>query len=445
MDMQYNILNFGAQGDGVTNDAAAIQAAIDTCSNAGGGQVYVPGGKVYLSGSIELKSNVNLYLEQGSMIKASENLADFIATDPKIREKIQMSKESTIPSYVNCEYNGKPFQYFIYAKDQENISITGAGIIDGSEEVFYGSQTQYHIEGSYYPRIPLLMIEHVNHLTIKEITVQNSAFWTVHLVGCEDVLIDGIRILNNLMMANCDGIDPDHCKNVRIANCFISCADDCIVFKTSAAYREYGACENIVVTGCTLISTSAAIKFGTESENDFRNIIIENCNITRSNRGISLQLRDGGNIENVQFSNLNIETRKFSDEYWGSAEPISITALDRKTGVKAGHIRNIRFQNINCTSENGIFIHGSEDNFIQDILLENVTIQLRKESSWPIDGYDLRPCAGNCKVNTPISGVYADYADGITIRNLSIQVKDEMKDFMEQEYQIKNVTNITIV
>lgn len=81
---------------------------------------------------------------------------------------------------------------------------------------------------------------------------RKSAFWTTHLVGCEDVLISGIRILNNLRMANCDGIDPDHCKNVRITNCHIECADDCIVFKNTAAAMQYGACENIIVDNCTL-------------------------------------------------------------------------------------------------------------------------------------------------------------------------------------------------
>ena len=78
--------------------------------------------------------------------------------------------------------------------------------------------------------------------------------------GCEDVLVDGIRILNNLRMANSDGIDPDHCRNVRIANCHVECGDDAIVLKNSADYKEYGSCENITVSGCTLISTSAAIK-----------------------------------------------------------------------------------------------------------------------------------------------------------------------------------------
>ena len=106
------------------------------------------------------------------------------------------------------------------------------------------------------------------------------------------MLIDGIRLLNNLKMANSDGIDPDRCLNVRISNCHIERGDDAIVLKNSGDYKKYGPCENMVVADCTLVSTSAAIKFGTEGESDFRNILVENCCISRSNRGISIRIRD---------------------------------------------------------------------------------------------------------------------------------------------------------
>ena len=118
---------------------------------------------------------------------------------------------------------------------------------------------------------------------------------------------------------------------------------------------EYGPCENIVVDNCTMISTSAAIKFGTESEAPFRNISVTNCSIQRTNRAISLQLRDKGCIENVTFSNLNIDTRLFSKvHWWGEAEPITITAVKRNAQT------NVRLQNIYCVGENGILIYGDD-------------------------------------------------------------------------------------
>ncbi|MCR5556196.1 MAG: hypothetical protein K6F75_01370 [Butyrivibrio sp.] len=136
--------------------------------------------------------------------------------------------------------DGKTLDSPAIQKALDECEENGGGTIDGTEEIYYGNVTRYHIEGAYYPRTPLLFIENVEHFTITNVTLTHSAFWTLHMVGCRDVLVDSVRILNNLKMANCDGIDPDHCQNVRINNCYIESADDCIVFKTSEAYEGYG-------------------------------------------------------------------------------------------------------------------------------------------------------------------------------------------------------------
>jgi hypothetical protein len=443
--MIYNVLEFGAIGDGVTNDAKAIQAAIDMCNINGGGQVLIPAGKTYYTGSFILKSNVDFHIERGAVIKASDDLKDYypLANDGKV-----VSHSSGLPSFLNSEYAGKPFNAFIYGLDEENVSITGFGTIDANEKIFYGHDSGYHIEGTYYPRIPLLLLENFKHLTIKEVTMINCAFWTVHIVGCEDVLIDGIRILNNLKMANSDGIDPDHCKNVRITNCHIECGDDCIVLKNTGDYNKYGDSENILITNCTLVSTSAAIKIGTEGERNFKNIMVNQCAISRSNRGISIQIRDSGNVENVIFSNINIETRRFSHEWWGRAEAICLTAIDRKAGTKAGKIKNVKFVNINCNGENGIFIYGSSDNYIEDVYFENVNVELDKVSKWDVDGYDIRPCpvegdvTGNIK--RKIAGVYCNYAKDICMKNVKIVVHEKIKPYFDKEVDVLEVENFKI-
>lgn len=412
--MQFNVLHFGAVGDGRHNDTAAIQTAIDTCRQNGGGTVVLPGGKIYRSGALVLCSNLELHLEMGAVLKGSDELSDYRlfgsgSDAPQKRE---------VPSYVNCEYAGAPTHYFLYAKDCENLAITGPGIIDGNEEIFYGDVTKWHIEGIFYPRAPMLFAENVSQLTLKDVTFRRSAFWTVHLVGCRDVLIDGIRILNNLRMANCDGIDPDHCQNVRIANCHIECADDCIVFKNTAAAMQYGPCENITVSGCTLISTSAAIKFGSESEALFRNIIVENCVISRSNRGISLQLRDKGSIENLLFHNIIIGTRLFrKDMFWGMAEPIAITVLRRKQETEVGTVRNVRFSNILCESENGILLYGEKPGHIEDIRFDNVSVHLRRETDYEMGIHDLRPTFGPVCTQDGLAHIHAHNADRIRFRD----------------------------
>lgn len=442
--MTYNVLDYGAVGDGATNDAAAIQAAVDACSAAGGGRVLLPGGKVYRSGTIVLKSYVELHLETGAILKGSDHLEDYNLFDTDLSILSGQSTKGT-PTYEKCDYTGSPVLFFLYAKDCECVSITGFGTIDGNEEIFYGQVTPWHIDGSFYPRVPLLFLENILHLSILHVTLTGSAFWTTHMIGCNDVLIDGIRILNNLRLANCDGIDPDHCKNVRIVNCHIECADDCIVFKNTANAVHYGPCENIVVANCTLTSTSAAIKFGTESESLFRNILIQNCNISRTNRGISLQLRDCGSIENVTFSNLNIDTRLFSqDHWWGKAEPIAITALKRNAGTSVGHIRNIRFQNINCSGENGILIYGDPSVNVQDIRFEGVTVHLHKKTDWPKGAIDLRPCEGTGISQDSLHGIYLRNARQVVFSDFVMELSPDMEEFADQTVDIAQCEQITI-
>ena len=433
--MIYNVLDYGAVGDGAANDAGAIQAAIDACSGGGGGRVVLPSGKVFRAGSIILRSNVEFHLETGTVLKASEDLRDYALLDPPQGGAESMGSAfpspSTVPSYVNCEYDGKPRCYFIYAKDAVNLQITGFGRIDGSEEIYHGQEGRYHIDGLFYPRIPMVLLEKVEHLTIRDVTMANCGFWTLHMAGCEDVRIDGIRILNSLKMANSDGIDPDHCRNVRIINCHIECADDCIVLKNTRGYEEYGPCENILISGCTLVSTSAAVKFGTESESPFRNIIIENCVISRSNRGISLQLRDKGCIENVLVSNIHIETRRFSEEWWGRAEPVSITVADRKEGVRAGHIRNVCFRDVFCEGENGIFLWAEAGKTIENIRFENVSVFLKKKSKWTSDSYDLRPCRDSKKVDGGIYAFYAHNIQGLELKDIRLEAHEDMGDVVK--------------
>lgn len=438
--MAYSVLDFGAKGDGEALDSHAIQSAIDSCHNNGGGTVFIPGGHIYKIGSLVLKSYVELKFESGAVLKGSNKLEDY----DSFEEQTDLDTRLKVPSYENCEYAGRPLQYFIYAVDAENITISGYGKIDGSEEIYYGEEMEDYIDGSFYPRIPMIYMENVRNLTIKDVTLTRSGFWTTHLIGCEDVLIDGIRIKNSLKLANCDGIDPDHCKNVRISNCFISCADDCIVFKNTQAYKKYGSCENITVTNCNLISSSAAIKFGTESESDFKNIIVNNCNITNTNRGISIQLRDGGSIENVIFSNLNIETRRSSKGWWGEAEAIAITAVNRKEEKEVGNIKNITFENINCKGENGIFVYGRQCNEfnIKNINFRNISINLINKTKWPKINHDLRPCAFDGIIDGKLNFIFLRYAKDISFENIKLEADEEMKEYLGEEWDIMECENI---
>ncbi len=438
--MIFNILEFGAKQIEGYNNNKHIQSAIDKCHLSGGGQVLVPPG-VFFTSSIILKSNVDLHLEKGSVLMASKNIGDYTTFGELASRLLDLDE---VPTWENCEYTGRPSQFFIYAKDCSHVKISGEGIIDGSEEIYYGNQVPGFIEGFYYPRIPLLFLEHVIDLEIKEVTLQRSGFWTAHLVGCEDVYIHDMKILNNLELANCDGIDPDHCKRMKIENCYIEAADDAIVFKNTEAANHYGACEYIEVKDCTLVTTSAGIKFGTESEADFKHISVKNISIKKASRGISFQLRDQGNIEDISFENINIQNERHQPGlWWGTGEPIFISAVKRHEDTKLGSIKDITFKNVRMETENGIVIYG-EDKNISNITFKKIVLNLKNISDFNKEKIDLRPTIGSGILESKSYVIYIKDATDVKFKQFVVSADDTFKKLIDEPYRIENSRDIKL-
>lgn len=421
-DVVYNVMTYGAKGDGITDDAKAVQAAIDACSEAGGGQVLFPSGHTFMTGPVELKSNVDYHLMQNATWKANP--------DESIYKK---------SAFFANEGEG---MCWIWTRDTKNISITGQGTIDGNGVSFMGKELldSYELKPvtTFDPRPHVLTLMGVEKLQIRDVTICNGAYWTVHCIGCYDVSIIGISLLNNLKIRNGDGIDIDHSQKVRIADCFITSGDDCICLKNRREYEMYGPCKDIVVTNCVMTGRSCAIKIGSENMDSISNVLIQNSIIKASNRGIGIQNRDEGTVTNVVFDNIIIEGYYFSDVWWGKAEPIYVTSYPRASsnhkdgnwrfpkGVtegRCGEVSDIWFRNIVATSENGCFIGGDTKDKVNNIHLQNCQFTLTKMTDYPGGQYDKRPCKGEGFVNDKTYAIYVENASGIEIKDCTARLK----------------------
>ncbi len=415
--MDYNILKYGAMPDGITDNAKAIQAAIDAAACAGGGRVVIPAGR-FLSGTIRLKSNIELHLQAGAVLTSSlreEDILDF----------------ARLFSDDNLD-TGWDGGCFLFACNEKNITISGTGTIYGQgDKVFFDDDTDggYHESPlnvtAFRPRTTFF--ENIENLTVRDITIQDAAFWTLHMAGCRHVRISDIRILNDVRGANNDGIDPDCCSDVIITGCLVKTGDDAIVIKTTKPMAEkYGACENIVIQNCILYSHDSAIKIGTETHGDIRGIVISDCIVRDCSRGIGIWVRDGATVEDVMIHHITGSVRKYADairengpsRWWGNGEPLfmsatyrrSVSGATEKASRKPGCIRNITADHIRMKAENALFIAGEPEAVISDVTIADVNIRMCQQGTQIADSFDEQPS---------LRDVYYHQIPAVYLRNAS--------------------------
>ncbi|MEM1356766.1 MAG: glycoside hydrolase family 28 protein, partial [Bacteroidota bacterium] len=365
----WNVKDYGAVGDGETLNTIAIQTAIDACAAAGGGKVLLEDG-TFLSGTILLKNGVNLHIAEGATLLAGENFYDFQTIDPFV--------DATGQQRGMC---------LIGAVDAQNISITGAGLINGQGDRFTFSKVNTYLRQNDLPEIEkgtfdrpfLIRLVRSRQINISDIHLRQPAAWTLHLFQCAGFTISGVDIFSHAN-ANNDGIDIDSSSDGVINNCTINTGDDAICFKTTSPVPT----QNVRVRDCQLSSEWGAIKFGTESMGDFHNTIVTDCKISDTRGGgIKILSVDGGNISDVLLENIEMEQvemplfvrlgerlRTYRDapqQSVGSIEGVTISNL-------RAEIRDT--SRLKVVPPTGIFITGTKNYSIGSLTLENINIGL---------------------------------------------------------------------
>lgn len=397
----FNIVDYGAVGDGKVLNTDAFKKAVDACAENGGGTVVVPSG-TYLTGSVELKSNITLFLESGGTIKASGNPDDF--------------------PYIGFHHNEMhETTSLIWALNSENITICGNGTIDINSGAYYGENTQkiydddtseeakqcYIYEKNEKRINQPIFFDTCSSVKIENLKIINSTCWTMTFSRSTDIVVDKVTVRNSIHVQNDDGIHLSACHNAMISNCNISCLDDCIAVTSITAHEQLNS--HIVITNCVLSSRSSAIRLG----HKISDVAISNITIYDNNRGIGIFTNPNCYIENVCISNIIMHNRYFPSVCWGKGEAVVIAAPQRTS-----HIKNVKLSNIIGTASNGILIYGNNQN-IDDIYFDNVNIKINKGEMYG-NFIDLRPYYTGKHTTEPIK-IFVGNAENVVFRNSNIE------------------------
>lgn len=385
----YNVKDYGATGGKQDDARPALQQAIDACGKSGGGTVYVPPGD-YTSGQLHLRSGVRLYLEAGATLFASLDGRQF---DPPPKSALLIGEDlhdislegrGTIDGQASYEWHPNDFTDFNIRRNQLLMEATGKPLLRPFPSGFHNE--------TVYPRLVLLL--RCLDVRIAGLKFLRSRSWTINPYACKRLIIDGVYIYSSAKEGVwADGIDPDGCQDVRVANSTIETGDDAIVFWSSNIWGPALPTENVTVTNCRLSSASSALKFCDVNYNAVRRVTIDNVVITNSNRGLAFMVFDGGVVEDVVISNVSIETRRFDWFWWGDGDPFHFNIMRRSDldGTKrdheppAGKIRNVSISNVIAHGTGTSAMNGHPDSWLENIHLDNVRLFVSHDPAAPYE------------------------------------------------------------
>lgn len=406
----YDITDYGAVSDTMRLSTAAVQKAIDSCNAAGGGTVSVPAGN-YKIGSIVLRSNVTLNLENGATLYGSTDIADY---------------QPMTTDYLSLRTNVPTIQ-LIYADNASNVAITGLGTIDGRGKAF--PKLSWNDEGITRPH--LLRLIRCSDVTVSGVTLKNSGCWMQHYLACDRVKIHGITVINRNNYNN-DALDLDGCHNVTVSDMIADSDDDGITLKSTSPRL----CEDITISNCVVSSHCNAIKLGTETNGGFRNIIVRGVVVKPSadqssryfglptgHSAISLEIVDGGTMSNVDIADITIT---------GTESPIFIRLADRRRPYaenapidKVGSISGIRLHDIliDGAGPTGCSITGIEGHPVTNVQISDVT--MRHAGGQPVTAAPADEKIAEYPEATmwgilPAKGFWLNHTRNVTFRNFNV-------------------------
>ena len=387
----FSLTKYGAVGDGKFDCTEAFRKAINACHKAGGGRVVVPAG-TFLTGPVHLLSNVNLHVSEGATVKFIQDPAKYLPLVFTRWEGMELMNYSP----------------FIYAFEQKNIAVTGAGTLDGNsdhehwwpwkgqerhgwkkgtpnqlksrnalmEMVERGAPVSGRVFGEgHYLRPQFVQPYRCQNVLIEGVRVVNSPMWELNPVLCTNVIVRNVRIETH--GPNNDGCDPESCKDVLIEDCLFDTGDDCIAVKSgrNADGRRLAVpSENIIIRGCRMKEGHGGITLGSEISGGVRNLFAENCTLDSPNLDHALRFKNnavrGGLLENIFFRNITVGQ---------VAHAVLTVDFNYEEGAKGKFtpvVRNLSVQNLKSgKSKHALDVQGFANAPVYDLRLKDCTFE----------------------------------------------------------------------
>lgn len=427
----YNVKSYGAKGNGTNFDSPSFNKAIDAAAKAGGGMVYVPAG-TYLCGSIRLKGNITLYLEQGSTLEAIKDTSAYDKAEPN-----EWGDKFQYQDFGHSHWHNS----LIWGEDLQNISILGPGRIYGK------GLTRFLRQDSLPNNLgnKSISLKNCHNVILRDFSILHGGHFGILVTGVDNLTIDNLKIDTNR-----DGMDIDCCKNVRVSNCYVNSPwDDGICLKSSFGLGYARACENVTITNCWVsggfeegsvldatykpigpafrAGMTGRIKFGTESNGGgFKNVTISNCTF-ESCQGLALEAVDGALLEDVTITNITMRNI--------ISCPIFLRLGSRMrgpAGVPVGKLRRVIISNIVAYDTRpgySSIISGIPGYDIEDVQLSNIQIYCtgggtkQMAEAVPPERENAYPEPGMFGT-TPSYGFYVRHVRGIEFSNVQVSYTD---------------------